>query len=207
MNIQKYKSCREYRDAIRILYKKDLDYEGYMTCLDFQSAIQKEKIEYTNSDIWSCCMGLSIGNKRLKHINMATYYAKLSLKYASDTCEFFKSKTMLAVCYKHINKLDKVIEIYDNCIEMCDRLIRQIENTELIDELNRLLECKAGFLSNKGIVLNSEIIMYEAIEVYKRLNYRDKLENNIIKDKIKNLYEKINELQSDLEIKHCSRVL
>ena len=43
MNIQKYKSCREYRDAIRTLYKKDLDYEGYMTCLDFQSAIQKEK--------------------------------------------------------------------------------------------------------------------------------------------------------------------
>ena len=126
MKPQKLKTGREYRDTIRILYKEEKYYEGYLKALEFKSAIQNNDIEYTNNDVWACILALSIGSKRLNKFHMATYYAKLSLKYASNTYEFFKSKTMLAICYKYINKVNEAIEIYDNCIDMCDRCFNSL---------------------------------------------------------------------------------
>ena len=204
---QKYKTCREYRDNIRILYKEGLYYEGYELCLQFKSAIENEEIEYTDNDLWACCIYLSIGCEKLGLFNMATYYAKLSLMYARKSAEFFKSKLMLGVCYQRIKKYKKAIETYDSCIQMCDKTIEQLNKVGCTEELKPLLECKADCLHNKGEILNDEISLYQAIKIYKALNYDGKIKNEIIQSKIKETYEHIKSLQSGSEIKHLYNAL
>lgn len=207
MKIKKYKTCREYRDAIRILYKEGLNYEGYKMCLEFKSAIQNNEIEYTDNDIWSCCVVLSIGYERLGSLNMATYYAKTSLMYARNSIEFFKSKMMLGICYQLTKKYDKALEIYDNCIEMCDNSINQLNSIEFKEELKPLLECKAGFLRNKGKILGDELCIYKAINIYKQLHYDNELKNKIIQNKIDKAYKVIEDIRSKSEIKHYANAL
>ncbi len=187
-------TAQEYRDQIRIHFKNQKDFEGYMLAQEFNTRIKKKDINFSQNDEYASHIYLSRGCWRLKIKQMATYHAKLALKYALEIDEVINARIMLAICYQDIGKVNNAIEMYRGCLNICNEVLLQPLDTK---DLAKILECKARLLGNIGGITKSMCEIEQSIYIYN--NILQQLPNNIIKkemiiDRINNAYKNIFEI-------------
>lgn len=192
INLKGESTGREYRSKIIDYVKAKKYLQAHNLCIDFQRAIDSNKSKYNTKDKFYCHLYLSTTNKRLGNFEEAIKHAELCLKYSNSTKDYIDSYTLIALAHKMKGETDRVIEIYDYCMEICDDELSKLEDIDIeIDAKKGILEAKATILNNKGGLLYQELYIYQSIKIYKQLNYKDELRQKIISSKINKGYGNI----------------
>ena len=187
---QQYTSSRDYRNAVRLLYKDKLYKEGYKLCLKWLNKIKYGEVDVSNKHIWGCYYNLGSGMWYLKEYDKGLCFLEKALCYADAFNDNINTCNVIAMCHEDKGNKEKALEQYNKCILLCDEKLELILDTKIeIETKDNILKSKAALLRNIGELLSDESLIYDSISIYKLIQTKDKITQEILEDKIQRNYK------------------
>lgn len=150
-----YNTSEEYKDAIYELIFHDFNYrEAGALSRKWVRLIEKNEIESTPFQKWVSYYYIGVSDWGVKRYKRAISGLSKSLTYAFENIDVIRTKTMIGLCYKGLDKKDMSLKIYKECLDVCNH------NRGLLYK-----STKASLLNNIGTIEENEEYFYEAIKI------------------------------------------
>lgn len=193
--INNYNNSEELHDKIHELLYVDMNYQGAY----YLSELWIKKIEYENLicsayQLWVSYYYLGVANwglakyqgQKKKYQDSIDTLSK-SLKFTIEQIDKIRSKIMIASCYQDMGIIKKALNIYNECLRLCNN------KNELTYK-----KTKASLLNNMGEALKQEQYYYDSIKIFEEIIEEiyliDESSTKTVLNKIDNNYKELYEL-------------
>lgn len=180
-------NSEEYRNKIKILYKKGRYHESYKLGRKFCSDIYTEKINSTTDDKKACHDMLAQNCRRLGNLKEAFCNLEQSFKYSETITDKINVLWLKGMCCKGGGQTQQAINMYDEAMLLADK--------------NEMYDIYSQLLHNKANITKDIEVLFQAIELYKKY----------IPHKLDNIYDSLCELYIDKKqynkaLKYCNKI-
>lgn len=189
-------TIEEYKDRIEVLFIERQWLKGYSSTMDLIQQLDDSQQNFAK-DMYFCNTYLSIGSRRLGDNKSAISFGESALKYSTSVNQNLFICNTLANCSREDKDYDKARKYYDINIEICNGLLKDLNEDYLIKERFSILERKADAIHNKGEMLNDSELIYESISIYKKLSHEN-FNKDAMNKNIANAYKNLNRIHSTL---------
>lgn len=186
----------ERKNQIEILFIKKQWLKGYSATMQLIQQLDDSQQNYIK-DMYFCNTYLSIGSRRLGDNKSAISFGESALEYSTSVNQNLFIYNTLANCSREDEDYDKAKKYYDINIETCNRLLVNLNEDYFINDKLSMLERKADAVHNKGEMLDDSELIYESINIYKKLSYENYNKEAMNKN-IANAYKNLNRIHNQL---------
>ena len=184
------KTIEEYKYEIRealIVANWFKAYNLALLLLDYKDVLSQE-----NRCFCYICLSIVKRNMDDSHAGAEFGYRAIELAHTQD--QKINARNALANCYVDIGQHNKAVEIYNECILICDEWLDKLEGISR-DVTGVIFGCKADAIHNKGDLLNDAVMVRESILWYRKsMSSRKGNDKKKVSDKIANAYSNLDRI-------------